>query len=114
MNKEHVLYPLNPCYGILRDTNKNQIKGILSVTPQDTSKLPSYEYLHNLAINQATKIYMLRQIIDKAIECINEMQENAKYEITTLTVGDRAYYEYVKNIFKNLLEILKEVDEYED
>ena len=57
-------------------TNNNQIKGILSVTPQDTSKLPSYEYLHDLAVNQATKIYMLRQIIDKAIDCIEKNKLN--------------------------------------
>ena len=39
--------------------NEKQVKTILSVRPADTKSLPSYEYLEQLTINQATKIYML-------------------------------------------------------
>ena len=39
--------------------NEKQVKTILSVRPADTKALPSYEYLAQLTINQATKIYML-------------------------------------------------------
>ena len=46
------------------------IKNILSITPADTSNLPSYEYLQRLSINQATEILMLQQRITRAIEYI--------------------------------------------
>ena len=36
--------------------------------------------------------------------------ENAKYEITTLTIGDKAYYQYIEKILDNYVDILKEVE----
>ena len=39
-----------------------------------------------------------------------KIRENAKYEITTLTIGDKAYYQYIEKILDNYVDILKEVE----
>ena len=58
-------------------------------------------------------IYYLKkykEVIDKLKNKTKENIENAKYEITTLTIGDKAYYQYIEKILDNYVDILKEVE----
>ena len=51
-----------------------------------------------------------KEVIDKLKNKTKENIENAKYEITTLTIGDKAYYQYIEKILDNYVAILKEVE----
>ena len=51
-----------------------------------------------------------KEVIDKLKNKTKENIENAKYEITTLTIGDKAYYQYIEKILDNYVDILKEVE----
>ena len=50
-----------------------------------------------------------KEVIDKLKNKTKENIENAKCEITTLTIGDKAYYQYIEKILDNYVDILKEV-----
>ena len=52
-----------------------------------------------------------KEVIDKLKNKTKENIENAKCEITTLTIGDKAYYQYIEKILDNYVDILKEVSE---
>ena len=69
------------------------------------------------ALNMANTIDELQQenqkykeVIDKLKNKTKENIENAKCEITTLTIGDEAYYQYIEKILDNYVDILKEVE----
>lgn len=49
-----------------------------------------------------------KEIINKIEEKIKENIVNAKYEIIALTITDRAYYKYIKDMLNDLLEILED------
>ena len=51
-----------------------------------------------------------KEVIDKLKNKTKENIENAKCEITTLTIGDKAYYQYIEKILDNYVDILKEVE----
>ena len=51
----------------------------------------------------------LKEVIDKLKDKTKENIKNAKYEITTLTIGDKAYYQYIEKMLDNYVDILKEV-----
>ena len=51
-----------------------------------------------------------KEVIDKLKNKTKENIENAKHEITTLTIGDKAYYQYIEKILDNYVDILKEVE----
>ena len=50
------------------------------------------------------------EVIDKLKDKTKENIENAKCEVTTLTIGDKAYYQYIEKILDNYVDILKEVE----
>ena len=50
-----------------------------------------------------------KEVIDKLKDKTKENIKNAKYEITTLTIGDKAYYQYIEKMLDNYVDILKEV-----
>lgn len=52
----------------------------------------------------------LEEVIDKLKDKTKENIENAKCEVTTLTIGDKAYYQYIEKILDNYVDILKGVD----
>ena len=52
----------------------------------------------------------LEEVIDKLKDKTKENIENAKCEVTTLTIGDKAYYQYIEKILDNYVDILKEVE----
>ena len=58
-------------------------------------------------LQQENKKY--KEVIDKLKNKTKENIENAKYEITTLTIGDKAYYQYIEKILDNYVDILNEV-----
>ena len=62
------------------------------------------KYIKNL--QQENQKY--KEVIDKLKNKTKENIENAKYEITTLTIGDKAYYQYIEKILDNYVDILKE------
>lgn len=64
---------------------------------QENEKLNHYKLLYQ----------KVKDRNDLGLKKIQELKENAKSEITTLTTGDKAYYKYVNNIFKELEEMLK-------
>ena len=64
------------------------------------------KYITNL--QQENKKY--KEVIDKLKNKTKENIENAKCEITTLTIGDKAYYQYIEKILDNYVDILKEVE----
>ena len=51
-----------------------------------------------------------KEVIDKLKNKTKENIENSKCEITTLTIGDKAYYQYIEKILDNYVDILKEVE----
>lgn len=51
-----------------------------------------------------------KEVIDKLKNKTKENIENAKCEITTLTIGDKTYYQYIEKILDNYVDILKEVE----
>ena len=76
-----------------------------------------YKYIENLEKeNQSLKKQLEKQnqkykeVIDKLKDKTKENIENAKCEITTLTIGDKAYYQYIEKILDNYVDILKEVE----
>ena len=60
-----------------------------------------------IQLQQENKKY--KEVIDKLKNKTKENIENAKCEITTLTIGDKAYYQYIEKILDNYVDILKEV-----
>lgn len=51
-----------------------------------------------------------KEVIDKLKDKIKENIENAECEVTTLTIGDKMYYQYIEKILDNYVDILKEVE----
>ena len=70
-----------------------------------TITLKEYEEL--LIIKKKYEKY--KEVIDKLKNKTKENIENAKCEITTLTIGDKSYYQYIEKILDNYVDILKEV-----
>lgn len=64
----------------------------------------------NLIIELEQQNQKYKEVIDKLKNKTKENIENAKCEITTLTIGDKAYYQYIEKILDNYVDILKEVD----
>lgn len=60
--------------------------------------------------NDLKKYEKYKEVIDKLKNKTKENIENAKCEITTLTIGDKAYYQYIEKILDNYVDILKEVE----
>ena len=60
-----------------------------------------------IELEQQNKKY--KEVIDKLKDKTKENIKNAKYEITTLTIGDKAYYQYIEKMLNNYVDILKEV-----
>ena len=61
-----------------------------------------------IELEQQNKKY--KEVIDKLKDKTKENIKNAKYEITTLTIGDKAYYQYIEKMLDNYVDILKGVD----
>lgn len=61
-----------------------------------------------LGLKQENQKY--KEVIYKLKNKTKENIENAKCEITTLTIGDKAYYQYIEKILDNYVDILKEVE----
>lgn len=61
-----------------------------------------------IQLQQENKKY--KEVIDKLKDKTKENIKNAKYEITTLTIGDKAYYQYIEKMLDNYVDILKEVE----
>ena len=60
-----------------------------------------------IQLQQENKKY--KEVIDKLKDKTKENIENAKCEVTTLTIGDKMYYQYIEKILDNYVDILKEV-----
>lgn len=59
--------------------NEEQIKAILSVRPANKLDMVSYEYLEELSINQATKIYVLEQENKELIEILKTIKHDINF-----------------------------------
>ena len=83
---------------------------------QENIKLKNWKELHsglilakeNIRLHEQNK--KQKEVIDKLKNKTKENIENAKCEITTLTIGDKAYYQYIEKILDNYVDILKEVE----
>ena len=53
-----------------------------------------------LGLKQENQKY--KEVIDKLKNKTKENIENAKCEITTLTIGDKAYYQYIEKILATM------------
>ena len=81
----------------------NQLKEELKYT------VPIVE--HNKIVSKKLKENQkYKEVIDKLKNKTKENIENAKCEITTLTIGDKAYYQYIEKMLDNYIDILKEVE----
>ena len=90
----------------LEDYNKYYIQGSDHyLIPKDV-----FKELFNEMINWKEESQRQKEVIDKLKDKTKENIENAKYEITTLTIGDKAYYQYIEKILDNYVDILKEVE----
>ena len=69
-----------------------------------------FKELFNEMINWKEENQKYKEVIDKLKNKTKENIENAKCEITTLTIGDKAYYQYIEKILDNYVDILKEVE----
>ena len=114
MDKEQITKILSK----IKDTvGENNYKLALAITGHRTGKIKDIimcskdgelllEYVEQLE-QQCKK---QKEVIDKLKNKTKENIENAKYEITTLTIGDKAYYQYIEKILDNYVDILKEVE----
>ena len=68
------------------------------------------DYEYDNIIYYLKKYKEVIEVIDKLKNKTKENIENAKCEITTLTIGDKAYYQYIEKILDNYVDILKEVE----
>lgn len=59
----------------------NQIEGILSVTPEDVTAIPSTDYLHKTAVNYAAKCIKLEDTIAR-IKLICDYALNYDVDLT--------------------------------
>ena len=80
--------------------NEEDVQNIINAYEKDI------EYINQL--EKENKKY--KEVIDKLKNKTKENIENAKCEITTLTIGDKAYYQYIEKILDNNVDILKEVE----
>ena len=97
---------VNSIYEI-QNGNKEELKEHIKAIKNIMSKaLKEYEEL--LIIKKKYEKY--KEVIDKLKNKTKENIENAKCEITTLTIGDEAYYQYIEKILDNYVDILKEVE----
>lgn len=69
------------------------------------------DYEYDNIIYYLKKYKEVIEVIDKLKNKTKENIESAKCEITTLTIGDKAYYQYIEKILDNYVDILKEVSE---
>lgn len=87
----------------LEDYNKYYIQGSDHyLIPKDV-----FKELFNEMINWKEESQRQKEVIDKLKDKTKENIENAKYEITTLTIGDKAYYQYIVEENKQLQEELE-------
>ena len=88
------------------DYNEYYIQGSdHNLIPKDV-----FDELFNEMINWKEENQKYKEVIDKLKNKTKENIENAKCEITTLTIGDKAYYQYIEKILDNYVDILKEVE----
>lgn len=83
--------------GYTTEIEKCEARLLIEELTKENEKLNHYKLLYQ----------KVKERNDLGLNKIQELKENAKSEITTLTTGDKAYYKYVNNIFKELEEILK-------
>ena len=69
-----------------------------------------FEFIYKYIENLEKENQKYKEVIDKLKNKTKENIENAKHEITTLTIGDKAYYQYIEKILDNYVDILKEVE----
>ena len=69
-----------------------------------------FEFIYKYIENLEKENQKYKEVIDKLKNKTKENIENAKCEITTLTIGDKAYYQYIEKILDNYVDILKEVE----
>lgn len=101
----------------IKEFDKEQLELLLKDL-QDIDKFTGFKdgaFKYELGKYQASLlvncIKKQKEVIDKLKDKTKENIKNAKYEITTLTIGDKAYYQYIKKILDNYVDILKEVSE---
>ena len=108
MNKEPIIFITKPEKQLKEKDNLE-----IEINNYDNSHL----YYKGFDLGTFKEIANLRQenqkykeIIDKLKNKTKENIENAKCEITTLTIGDKAYYQYIEKMLDNYVDILKEVE----
>lgn len=69
-----------------------------------------FEFIYKYIENLEKENQKYKEVINKLKNKTKENIENAKCEITTLTIGDKAYYQYIEKILDNYVDILKEVE----
>ena len=74
------------------------------------TQVEQYKIVRNYITNLQQENQKYKEVIDKLKNKTKENIENAKCEITTLTIGDKAYYQYIEKILDNYVDILKEVE----
>lgn len=85
------------------------IKTILSVKPANPSSRPSYEYLEQLVINQATNIILLKQERDKYKSIVEELKKDI--EIYNITYLRETYEHSLADYIEYQLDKIKELEE---
>ena len=74
------------------------------------TQVEQYKIVRKYITNLQQENQKYKEVIDKLKNKTKENIENAKCEITTLTIGDKAYYQYIEKILDNYVDILKEVE----
>lgn len=74
------------------------------------TQVEQYKIVRNYITNLQQENQKYKEVINKLKNKTKENIENAKCEITTLTTGDKAYYQYIEKILDNYVDILKEVE----
>jgi len=96
MNKEELIGKLHMIYAGDRNTLEEMVD--------------YYDGLKEIVELLQKENQKYKEVIDKLKNKTKENIENAKCEITTLTIGDKAYYQYIEKILDNYVDILKEVE----
>lgn len=94
--------------------DKETLRDMVLELQEENQELKAELQLYNGSLKREHeaihRVNELEEVIDKLKDKTKENIENAKCEVTTLTIGDKAYYQYIEKILDNYVDILKEVE----
>ncbi|MCI7204789.1 MAG: hypothetical protein MSA15_02170 [Clostridium sp.] len=92
------------------DNNFDTTQGKVFINNHEITDIDTFFKVAEENTRLLEQVKKYKEVIDKLKDKTKENIKNAKYEITTLTIGDKAYYQYIEKMLDNYVDILKGVD----